>query len=75
MIDTDGNLAALRQRMIEEEEHEARWKDCPECNGSGLVLVQLDGRDGDPDANYDEADCKNCGGSGEIEDWDDEDDA
>lgn len=71
---TDGNLDALRRR---EEEHEAwlaRFQDCPECNSTGEVYVQLDGRDGDPNANYDEQTCDHCGGSGEVErdDWEEE---
>jgi DnaJ-class molecular chaperone len=75
MIDIDGNLAALRQRMIEEEEHDARWKDCPECDGTGTATWE------EPVIDYEHGgylqevsgECCECGGSGQIEDYGDDD--
>ena len=48
---------------------------CPECNGSGEAIWE------EPVIDYEHGgylqevsgECENCGGSGEIEDWDDED--
>lgn len=75
MIDTDGNLAALRQRMIQEEEHDARIKPCPECDGEGMATWEEPVIDHEHGGYLQEVqgECWNCGGSGEIEDWDDED--
>ena len=72
---TDGNLHALREREAEREAHDARMIDCPECNGTGEVSVEISGRDwSDPEGIFGEEDCRNCGGTGEVEadDWGDE---
>jgi DnaJ-class molecular chaperone len=50
-------------------------KTCPECDGSGMATWE------EPVIDYEhggylqevQGECWNCGGSGEIEDWDDED--
>lgn len=34
---TDGNIYALRQREAEREAYEARFIDCPECEGTGEI--------------------------------------
>ncbi len=75
MIDIDGNLEALRQRMIQEEEHDARIKPCPECDGTGTVTYEKPVSDKVNGGFLEEFedDCGNCGGSGEVEDWQDED--
>lgn len=67
-MDTDGNLHALREREAQQEAYEARWHDCPECNGTGEVYVEVSGCDwNDPYGIFKEEPCKNCGGSGEVE--------
>ena len=49
-------------------------KTCPNCNGSGELLILVDGADyGDPDGIYDEEDCPDCNGTGEVEDWEEDD--
>jgi len=50
-------------------------KTCPECNGTGFVTFEI------PVIDYQnggylkevQGECWNCGGTGEIEDWGDED--
>lgn len=54
---TDGNLWALSQWEAEQEAYEARFVDCPECDGDGDI-------DGD--------ECWNCAGTGEVERDDEE---
>ena len=50
------------------------YVDCPTCNGSGEILILMDGADyGDPNAIYDEEDCPDCNGTGEVEDWEEDD--
>jgi DnaJ-class molecular chaperone len=55
----------------------AHMKTCPECNGEGEVEYEIPVVDyvngGYLTTKWD--DCQNCGGTGEIDDWDDEDDA
>jgi DnaJ-class molecular chaperone len=65
---TDGNLDALRRREEEREAYEARFIDCPECEGTGEIEVPLGFHTGNPDTDdWDVADCEECGGTGEIE--------
>lgn len=72
---TDGNLYALRQREAEQEAWDARFIDCPDCNGTGELEIMTHGRGyGDPDGIYETGCCDRCDGTGEIEgDCDDED--
>lgn len=67
---TDGNLYALRQREAEREAYDARFIDCPECEGSGIIAIPLGFHTGNPETDdWDEEDCPECGGTGEVEDW------
>lgn len=65
---TDGNLDALRRREAEAEEYEARFIDCPKCNGTGEIVVPIGLHTGDPEMDdWDVADCDECDGTGQIE--------
>ena len=65
---TDGNLYALRQREAEREAYEARFIDCPECNGTGEIEVPIGFHTGNPETDdWDVETCDCCGGTGEIE--------
>ena len=71
---TDGNLDALRRREEEREAYEARKKTCPNCDGLGEVEVPLGFHTGNPDTDdWDVVDCDDCNGTGQVEDWDAED--
>jgi DnaJ-class molecular chaperone len=65
---TDGNLYALRQREAEREAYEARFIDCPECEGTGEIEVPLGFHTGNPETDdWDVETCDCCNGTGEIE--------
>ena len=65
---TDGNLYALRQREAEREAYEARFIDCPECEGTGEIEVPIGFHTGNPETDdWDVETCDCCGGTGEIE--------
>ena len=51
-------------------------KTCPECGGAGQVEYEVPVVDYEHGGYLDTewGDCENCGGTGEIEDWEDEDD-
>ena len=71
---TDGNLDALHRREEEREAYEARKKTCPNCDGLGEVEVPLGFHTGNPDTDdWDVVDCDDCDGTGQVEDWDAED--
>ena len=50
-------------------------KTCPECNGTGFVTFERPVIDYQNGGYLEEVqdECWNCGGTGEIEDWGDED--
>lgn len=50
-------------------------KPCPECDGDGYLIYERAVPDRVNGGRIEETedDCWNCGGSGEIEDWDEED--
>lgn len=65
---TDGNIYALRQREAEREAYEARFIECPECDGTGGIWEPLGWHTGDPETDdWDWVPCDECGGYGEIE--------
>jgi DnaJ-class molecular chaperone len=65
---TDGNLDALRRREEEREAYEARFVDCPECNGTGEIEVPIGWHTLDPETDdWDWVTCDECGGSGRVE--------
>ena len=52
-------------------------KTCPECNGEGELEYEVPVADyGAPHGGFLDTEwgpCENCGGTGEIEDWEDDD--
>jgi DnaJ-class molecular chaperone len=55
--------------------NQQQFIDCPDCNGTGVVDVPLGFHTGNPETDdWDEDECVTCGGTGEIEaeDWNDD---
>lgn len=52
------------------------YKECPCCDGTGWVWAEVAHIDYAHGGEIEEvkADCPECGGSGEVEDWEDEED-
>ena len=73
-MNTDGNLDALNRHLHEQEEYDARFITCPECDGEGQCEYDDPRPDyvngGEIHAVWDT--CETCHGSGEIEREDDE---
>lgn len=70
---TDGNLHALREREAEQEEYEARFVTCPECDGAGEIAVPLGFHTGNPETDdWDDETCPLCKGTGQIDYMEDE---
>jgi hypothetical protein len=68
---TDGNLDALRRREEAEEAYAARKKTCPNCEGLGEIEVGYGFQTGDPTVDdWVLVDCEDCDGTGQVEDWD-----
>ena len=73
-MNTDGNLAALSRHLHEQEEYEARFITCPECDGDGVCAYEeavVDYVNGGYLTEVIDT-CERCEGAGAIEIEDDD---